>query len=83
MGLQSVSDAKNKKINTFFYFQKYIDCLQNRFGQTIVAPYSVRPREGAYVSTPLEWSEVNAKLKIQNFTIKTVLKRLKKKDEDD
>lgn len=58
----------------------YIDCLQNRYGQTIVAPYSVRPRPGACVSTPLEWNEVNAKLTPQKFTIKTVLKRLKKKD---
>lgn len=58
----------------------YIDCLQNGYGQTIVAPYSVRPRPGACVSTPLEWSEVNKSLTPQKFTIKTVLKRLKKKD---
>lgn len=58
----------------------YIDCLQNRYGQTIVSPYSIRPRPGAKASTPLEWSEVKKGLTPDQFTIKTVLKRLKKKD---
>ncbi|WJS96713.1 DNA ligase D [Flavobacterium johnsoniae] len=57
----------------------YIDYLQNRKGQTLAAPYSVRPKPGATVSTPLEWSEVNAKLTPQQFTIKNVLKRFEKK----
>ncbi|KVV15712.1 DNA ligase D [Flavobacterium sp. TAB 87] len=57
----------------------YIDYLQNRKGQTIAAPYSVRPRRGATVSTPLEWSEVNVKLSPSQFTIKNVLQRFEKK----
>jgi bifunctional non-homologous end joining protein LigD len=57
----------------------YLDYLQNKLGQTIVAPYAVRPRPGAKVSTPLDWSEVNKKLDPGQFTIKTVPKRLKKK----
>lgn len=57
----------------------YIDYLQNRRGQTIAAPYSVRPHIGATVSTPLEWSEVHSKLKPSNFTIKNVLSRFEKK----
>ena len=56
----------------------YIDFLQNRKGQTLAAPYSVRPRPGATVSTPLDWSEVNKKLNPSNYTIKTILKRLDK-----
>jgi bifunctional non-homologous end joining protein LigD len=56
----------------------YLDCLQNRTGQTIVAPYSVRPRLHATVSTPLEWEEVNVKLDVSKFTIKTIPIRLKK-----
>ncbi len=40
----------------------YIDFLQNTRGQTVVAPYSVRPRPGAPVSTPLEWDELKAGL---------------------
>ncbi len=54
----------------------YLDIYQNRKGQTIVAPYSLRPSKEATVSTPLLWSEVNSKLDPVNFTIKTVPLRL-------
>lgn len=56
----------------------YIDYTRNGFGQTVVAPYSVRPVSGATISTPLKWSEVVSGLDPQNFTIKTVLKRFEK-----
>ncbi len=54
----------------------YLDFLQNRRGQTLAAAYCVRPRKGASVSTPLAWEEINSKLEISNFTIKTVPDRL-------
>jgi len=57
----------------------YIDYLQNRKGQTLAAPYSVRPKDGATVSTPLDWNEVNEKLSPSQFTIKNVLHRFEKK----
>lgn len=57
----------------------YIDYLQNRKGQTIAAPYCVRPKPNATVSTPLEWDEVNADLAPQIFNIKTVVDRFEKK----
>jgi bifunctional non-homologous end joining protein LigD len=57
----------------------YLDYLQNRSGQTIAAPYSVRPKEGATVSTPLEWKEVKKGLHPSQFTIKTIFKRLEQK----
>jgi len=57
----------------------YVDYLQNRRGQTLAAPYSVRPVPGATVSTPLQWNEVNAKLHPSQFTIKNVLQRFEKK----
>jgi bifunctional non-homologous end joining protein LigD len=57
----------------------YLDYLQNRHGQTLAAPYSVRPKPGATVSTPLEWDEVNKKLDPKNFTIKNIFKRIDKK----
>lgn len=57
----------------------YLDCLQNRLSQSIVAPYSVRPRPHAIVSCPLKWEEINAKLDPRNFTMKTMPKRVEKK----
>jgi bifunctional non-homologous end joining protein LigD len=56
----------------------YIDYLQNRYGQTLAAPYSVRPVETANVSTPLHWDEVNQKLDPASFTIKSAPSRFKK-----
>jgi DNA primase len=47
--------------------------------QTIAAPYSLRPRPGATVSTPLEWREVKKGLRPRRFTIKTIFRRLKTK----
>lgn len=54
----------------------YLDFLQNRRGQTLAAPYSVRPWPGATVSTPLRWSEVRRGLNPARFTIATVPRRL-------
>lgn len=57
----------------------YIDYLQNLHGgRTMVAPYSLRAKPHATVSTPLLWKEVNANLDPQDFTMKTVPGRLKK-----
>jgi bifunctional non-homologous end joining protein LigD len=57
----------------------YIDYLQNRMGQTIAAPYSLRPTKDASVSTPLDWSEVNSTLRPENFTIYNTIARCKEK----
>jgi bifunctional non-homologous end joining protein LigD len=54
----------------------YLDYLQNRHGQTIVAPFSVRPLPGATVSMPLQWSEVNETLDPKAFTIRTAFERM-------
>ncbi|HWA56212.1 MAG TPA: non-homologous end-joining DNA ligase [Gemmatimonadales bacterium] len=60
----------------------YLDYLQNRFGQTIVAPYSVRPLPGATVSMPLLWDEVNETLDPKNYTIRNALERLDRLGDD-
>lgn len=57
----------------------YLDFLQNGKGKTMASAYSLRPREGATVSTPLEWDELTATFNIKNYTIKTVPKRVKVK----
>jgi bifunctional non-homologous end joining protein LigD len=54
----------------------YLDYLQNRQGQTIAAPYCVRPKIGAPVSAPLEWKEVKSGLKILDFNIKNFQTRI-------
>jgi len=60
----------------------YIDYLQNRRGQLIAAPYSVRPVPTASVSTPLRWREVKRGLDIHKFTIKTVPARAARMKDD-
>jgi bifunctional non-homologous end joining protein LigD len=57
----------------------YLDFLQNRAIQTIAAPYSLRPKPGVTVSTPLNWEEVKPGLSIKDFTIFNILERLKNK----
>ncbi len=56
----------------------YLDYLQNGRGKTIAAPYTVRPRPGAPVSTPLRWSEVDARLDPASFTIRNVPARARR-----
>lgn len=82
-----VSNIVNQKIPTFTSVTRspkerqrkvYLDYLQNRRAQTLAAPYSVRPRPNATVSTPLKWNEVDRKLNPETFTIRTILKRLEK-----
>jgi bifunctional non-homologous end joining protein LigD len=55
-----------------------IDANQNGEGKTIASVYSVRPRPGAPVSTPLRWEEVNDKLDPLSFTMQTVLERVRR-----
>src|SRR6266487_4851165 len=53
-----------------------IDSNQNGEGKTIASVYSVRPKEGAPVSTPLRWDEVNEDLDPGSFTMDVVRKRI-------
>lgn len=57
----------------------YVDYLQNRPGQTLSSVYSLRPKKGGTVSTPLEWSEVKKGISPQQFTLHNILDRLQKK----
>jgi bifunctional non-homologous end joining protein LigD len=54
----------------------YLDFLQNKVGATLALAYSVRPVPGAWVSTPLRWSEVKSTLDPSAFTIRTTRRRL-------
>lgn len=59
--------------------QLYIDYLQNKKGQTLAAAYSIRPKPGATVSTPLDWKEVKIGLDPHAFNINTIQQRVEKK----
>lgn len=58
----------------------YLDPFRNGAVQTVVAPYSVRRKPGAPVSTPLTWPEVKTSLNPVTFNIKSFEARLRKKD---
>lgn len=57
----------------------YVDFLQNGYGKTIAGPYSVRPKPGAPVSAPLDWSEVNDRLDPSRFNIRTMIERTRER----
>ncbi|HKU59436.1 MAG TPA: DNA ligase D [Gaiellaceae bacterium] len=54
-----------------------IDANQNGEGKTIASAYSVRPKQGAPVSTPLRWDEVHDKLNPAIYTMDVVLERVR------
>lgn len=56
----------------------YVDHLQNLPGQTIAAPYSVRPRPGAPVSVPVTWAELSD-CRPEDFHIKNVPDRVRRR----
>jgi bifunctional non-homologous end joining protein LigD len=55
----------------------YFDCLQNAYGKTIVAPYSLRGVAGAPVSAPLRWAEVKPGLDPRAFNLRSMPQRLR------
>lgn len=57
----------------------YLDFLQNGRGKTMACVYSLRPREGAGVSTPLDWDELTPKFDPGQFNYFTIGKRLEEK----
>jgi bifunctional non-homologous end joining protein LigD len=54
-----------------------IDANQNGEGKTIASVYSVRPKPGAPVSTPLRWNEVTDELDPTDFTMDVVVERVR------
>ena len=57
----------------------YIDYIQHAEGKTIVAPYSARGNDTAALATPLFWDEVTDELRMENFTILNMIKRINEK----
>jgi len=55
-----------------------VDHRQNGHGKTIASAYSVRPRPGAPVSTPLRWEELTPKVRPRDFGMREALERVEK-----
>jgi bifunctional non-homologous end joining protein LigD len=55
-----------------------LDHRQNGAGKTIASVYSVRPKPGAPVSTPLRWDELTEKTTPADFTMSTALERIER-----
>jgi bifunctional non-homologous end joining protein LigD len=75
---KEVPDVTMERSLSSSHERLYLDCMQNGYGKTIVAPYSPRAIDGAPVSAPLKWDEVTKKLDPLKFTIKTMPARLDK-----
>jgi bifunctional non-homologous end joining protein LigD len=55
-----------------------VDYNQNAWGRTLASIYSVRPRPEATVSTPVTWQEVTKGVRIEDFTMRNVPRRVDK-----
>jgi bifunctional non-homologous end joining protein LigD len=53
-----------------------VDHRQNGHGKTIASVYSVRPKPGAPVSTPLHWDELTSDVRPRTFGMATALERI-------
>jgi bifunctional non-homologous end joining protein LigD len=55
-----------------------VDHRQNGHGKTIASVYSVRPKPGAPVSTPLPWAELTEDVRPRDFTMRVALERVER-----
>jgi len=55
-----------------------VDHRQNGHGKTIASVYSVRPKPGAPVSTPLRWDELTEDVRPRDFTMEVALERVER-----
>jgi bifunctional non-homologous end joining protein LigD len=74
-------EARNPGLVTTEWLKKkrrgvLVDHRQNGHGKTIAAVYSVRPKPGAPVSTPLRWEELGEKVRPRDFGMREALQRL-------
>ena len=56
-----------------------IDFHQNGAGRTTASVYSVRPKPGATVSTPLQWEELDDRLERRDFPMQVALQRIEER----
>jgi bifunctional non-homologous end joining protein LigD len=56
----------------------FVDYFRNDYTATAIADFAVRARPGAPVALPLEWKELDKLHAANQFSIRDVLKRIKK-----
>ena len=76
-------EAENPGLVTTEWLKKkrrgvLVDHRQNGHGKTIASAYSVRPKPGAPVSTPLRWEELTEKVRPRDFGRREALQRVEK-----
>ena len=76
-------EAENPGLVTTEWLKKkrrgvLVDHRQNGHGKTIASAYSVRPKPGAPVSTPLRWEELGEKVRPRDFGMREALARIEK-----
>ena len=54
----------------------FIDYLRNAEGATAIAPYAIRARANAPVSTPIAWTEIDADIRFDYFNVRNIPERL-------
>jgi|Tabmets5t2r1_1033131.scaffolds.fasta_scaffold12969_2 bifunctional non-homologous end joining protein LigD len=55
-----------------------LDTARNGYAQTLVAPYSVRPRPEAPVATPIDWAELG-RVEPRSYTLTNLRRRMARK----
>jgi bifunctional non-homologous end joining protein LigD len=76
-------EAENPGLATTEWLKKkrrgvLVDHRQNGHGKTIASVYSVRPKPGAPVSTPLRWEELGEKVRPRDFGRREALDRIER-----
>jgi bifunctional non-homologous end joining protein LigD len=79
-------EAENPGLVTTEWLKKkrrgvLVDHRQNGHGKTIASAYSVRPKPGAPVSTPLRWEELGEKVRPRDFGMREALERVERHGE--
>jgi bifunctional non-homologous end joining protein LigD len=82
-GVSRRLEAENPGLVTTEWLKKkrrgvLVDHRQNGHGKTIASAYSVRPKPGAPVSTPLRWEELGEKVRPRDFGMREALARIEK-----
>jgi bifunctional non-homologous end joining protein LigD len=77
---EALASRAPDRLTTEFYKEKrggrlFLDCNRNAWAQTAVPVYSVRPKAGAPVATPLRWDELDD-IAPDAFNVRTIAARL-------